>query len=410
MDFKRNYLNIAIIYLFVGLYVVFDNNSSVTFILIVFLMIFHYMMLVHMKDKLSEDKKLSVNKLITKLDETQKETEETYSQFISLSKLLGSGVLLLDDQGFISFSNRDITEIFGMDFNQISYESLQHIKPLYKFLNHAYLVEKKYQSQIYYQDRYYDMRSRPIFENELFRGCLVVVNDITSLRMAEHFQKQFTADVSHELKTPLATIKGMSEILVRDVDMDLPDRIDFTETIYKEAIRMESILKDLLIISKMDRIDYELTVSKLNLKDLINDTVQLLIRYANQKDITIQSKVIDDVLVEVDKTKMEQVFINLLKNAINYTDEGTITISSSIVDRYVKIEITDTGIGIEQDNLQNIFKRFYRVDNARSRDTGGSGLGLSIVKNVVLKHNGKIDVISKINQGTTFIIYLPYVK
>lgn len=410
MDFKRNYLNIAIIYLFVGLYVVFDNNSSVTFILIVFLMIFHYMMLVHMKDKLSEDKKLSVNKLITKLDETQKETEETYSQFISLSKLLGSGVLLLDDQGFISFSNRDITEIFGMDFNQISYESLQHIKPLYKFLNHAYLVEKKYQSQIYYQDRYYDMRSRPIFENELFRGCLVVVNDITSLRMAEHFQKQFTADVSHELKTPLATIKGMSEILVRDVDMDLPDRIDFTETIYKEAIRMESILKDLLIISKMDRIDYELTVSKLNLKDLINDTVQLLIRYANQKDITIQSKVIDDVLVEVDKTKMEQVFINLLKNAINYTDEGTITISSSIVDKYVKIEITDTGIGIEQDDLQNIFKRFYRVDNARSRDTGGSGLGLSIVKNVVLKHNGKIDVISKINQGTTFIIYLPYVK
>jgi len=188
--------------------------------------------------------------------------------------------------------------------------------------------------------------------------------------------------------------------------MEEKDRNEFIEILQKESVRMETILNDLLIISKMDRIDYELTVTEVHIGELVLESTNALKRLAKEKNIELITNVKDEI-ISVDKNKIEQVIINLIKNAINYTDEGSITVTGYTENDFYTLRVSDTGIGINSEEIENIFKRFYRIDGARSRDSGGSGLGLSIVKNVVLKHGGNIQVDSIKDEGTTFIITLP---
>jgi len=249
----------------------------------------------------------------------------------------------------------------------------------------------------------------PIFEGRFYKGCLIIVHDITAIKTAEKFQKQFTADVSHELKTPLSVLKGFSEILDRDQEMDIIQRVDFIKMIKKEVTRMETIITDLLTISKMDRLDYELKLEKIDVTTVINDTINLVRSFAVEKKLKISHN-LESCYLNIDATKLSLAFTNLIKNAINYTDEGGIKIKGEISEKRYIVTITDTGIGIDDSEQENIFKRFYRVDSNRSRETGGSGLGLSITKNVVLRHGGTITVDSKLEKGTTFRICLPISK
>ena len=406
MKINRRIVWIVLLYIIVIVISIFDTNVFLTVISIMFLLIYHLYTFGNVSRKLNVEKDKSVSKLKYKLKKSIKESEEVYTHFLSLSKTLGSGVLMVDEDGIINFANKDVFNYFNLDMNNLSYVEIKRVKPLYNFVNKAYLDEKPNRDQIFYDDCYYDLKSTPIFENDIFRGCLVVIHDITLLRTAENFQKRFTADVSHELKTPLSSIKGVSELLERDKNMNLEDREEFIGIIRKEASRMETILSDLLVISKMDRIDYELKLSKTDISSVIKDSVKLLERMAISKNIDISVDV-ESLIMNFDKVKLEHVFINLIKNAINYTDQGDIIVTGKIMNNYYEIVFTDTGIGIPEEEMENIFKRFYRIDGARSRDSGGSGLGLSIVKNVVKKHGGEIEVISEINKGTKFVISLP---
>jgi two-component system phosphate regulon sensor histidine kinase PhoR len=172
---------------------------------------------------------------------------------------------------------------------------------------------------------------------------------------------------------------------------------------------METILSDLLIISKMDRLDYELTLEEIDFAVLVKENTNLLKRQLDEKGLKYIEN-IESCSMRVDKNKMGQVILNLVKNAITYTDSGEITVSGLIKGSNYVLSIQDTGIGIVQSDVDKIFKRFYRVDAARSRDSGGSGLGLSICKNVVMKHGGNITVESVISKGTTFTIIIPIKK
>ena len=358
---------------------------------------------------MNADKEKSVIKLQHKLDESMKESEEIELNFLSLTQSIGSGVIIINEDGMLDFSNKDVTEFFGKNLNGLSYEELTDISPLYKFITHAYLSEKQLREQASYHDRYYDFMSTPVFENEFFKGCVIVIHDVTALRTAENFQKRFTADVSHELKTPLSSIKGFSEILHRDENISKANYKEFTYLIQKEVARMETILKDLLIISKMDRLDYELTKKETQITDLLNSVLSSLSLHASDKGIKLHSEV-EKATLFVDPIKLEQVFLNLIRNAINYTDEGYVRITGQVVDKNYVLTIEDTGIGIKPEHQESIFKRFFRVDRARSRDTGGSGLGLSISKNVIHKHSGTISLQSTLEKGSIFTITLPIKK
>ncbi len=275
MNYSRYYLKILFAYLFVIIYVIVDNNPIITIMLVLALMSYHVISSYGIKNDLNQEKEDSVSKLLNKLNRTKKENELAYKRFISLSTTLGSGVLMVDYEGKITFANKDVTDYFKVDFNNKDYQSIVSLKSLYKFVNRAYLLEQSLREQIIFEDKYYDLISTPLFEDGLFKGCLIIVHDITQLKNAEHFQKQFTADVSHEIKTPLSAIKGFSEILERDKDISVKERNEFISLIFNQSIRMENILNDLLVISKLDRLDYELDFKNTDIEKLIKETVSL---------------------------------------------------------------------------------------------------------------------------------------
>ena len=403
---KRNIIQIIVAYTIVLAYIVLVNNKVVNVFLVIALILYHINSVTSIRSKIQQDKKTSVSKLQYKLDKIEQEKQETYKQFVSLSRSFGSGFLMVNEEGLITITNKDIEKYFKLKVSGKNYEVLSKVKGLYDFVHQAYLLETSLRRQIHHKSRDYDLISTPLNEGGLFKGCLILVHDITVIKNAEKYQKQFTADVSHELKTPLSAIKGFSEILLRNDAIEDKDRTEFLEHIQNESLRMEHILKDLTIIAQMDRVDYELELIRTDVKDLIMETFNVLKNKAKNTGLTLTCEA-EPQLLALDKFKFSQVLVNMINNAINYTDKGTVSVRGYIKDEKYYIEIEDSGIGIKEEDYQNIFKRFYRVDKNRSRETGGSGLGLSISKNVVKKHGGKISIKSELNKGSIFTIKIP---
>lgn len=410
MNDKNHYLTLALIHITLTLLMISYLNLLVVIFAMTVLFITEVAIFTLYKERLQESKEQEIKRLEYRMNKQEKQTTKSISQFESLSEIIDSGLLFIDQDERIIQVNSLFKEIFNIDINlKESYDQLKSIKPLYKEISRAFIAEEKHHAQIKHDDYTYEISVNPVFEDKLFKGSLIIIRDITQLKTAETFQKQFTADVSHELKTPLSAIKGMAEILSRDEPIGLDEQKDFIKSIYDESIRLENILNDLLIISKMDRLDYELKLKETSMKAIIEDAVQLLNNQALNKQLTI-SHHIEDCTLLIDPIKMNQVFINLIKNAISYTDKGGVVIKGYATNKDYVIEVKDTGIGIEEEDQEKVFKRFYRVDEARSRDSGGSGLGLSIIKNVVKKHHGNIKLISSVGKGSTFIIRLPLIQ
>ena len=332
--------------------------------------------------------------------------ESTNLQLSKLVDSLPGGVLLIDANGIIKIENQTFLNMFQLDslFDK-DYQLIQLIEPLYQAVFDAYTAEISKRTQIKSEERYYDLIMSTIVDESVFQGLLILVSDITDLKTAEQFQKQFTADVSHELRTPLSAILGLTEILQNE-GIDAQNRLEFITTIHHESKRLENLIKDLLVISKLDRIDDPLMRKPTQIKSLIEETSELWLNEIKNKDIMFELD-LDEALLNIDEHKFNQVIVNLLTNAIKYTDQGSIIIKGRKLKDWYNLEFKDTGIGIAKEHQPFIFKRFYRVDNARSRDSGGSGLGLSIVKNVIVKHGGTIHVASEENQGTTFTVSVP---
>ena len=240
-------------------------------------------------------------------------------------------------------------------------------------------------------------------------GLVLVFHDITDLRRLEQVRKDFVANVSHELRTPLTAIKGYAEAL-QDASQDDPaQRSRFLEIIRTHTDRLNLIITDLLLLSKIESGQIPLKREPVKLPALVDRTLGLLRRLIEQK----QHKVVTAIPgglppILGDEERLGQVFTNLLDNAIKYTpDHGTITLAAEVVQDAVEVSVEDTGIGIPPQDLPRIFERFYRVDKARSRELGGTGLGLAIVKHLVEGHGGSVSVESLPGQGTRFRVRLP---
>jgi two-component system, OmpR family, phosphate regulon sensor histidine kinase PhoR len=338
-----------------------------------------------------------------------KALDEVESSNLKLSKLvntLAGGVILIDEKGFIKMENQTFLSMFNLEslMNQ-EYHLLEKIKPLFQTISEAFTAEVNKRVQIKNHERFFDLIMTPIFDDSVFEGLLILINDITEIKIAEQFQKQFTADVSHELKTPLSAILGMTEIMINST-VNPDKQKEFLKTLHEEAVRLEKMIKDLLIISKLDRIDLEFIKKPTSIKTLVEKSSRLLQPQVERKNLQLITQV-EDHTIMLEEQKFHQVLVNILSNALQYTDKGSITILGKKLKNHYQLKVIDTGIGISEEHLPFVFKRFYRVDSARSRESGGTGLGLSIVKNVVVKHGGQIQVTSQIKQGTTFTILLP---
>lgn len=245
-------------------------------------------------------------------------------------------------------------------------------------------------------------------ENDRPAGVIVVVQDITEQEKLDSMRKEFMADVSHELKTPITSIMGYADTLL-DSDVDEENQKKFLSRISSEAERMSKLVADLLILSKYDTAKIKVEKTEFDLGELVKYVFEGQTIEMQKKDLTGECYVTADVPpIYADKSGMERVIINILSNAIKYTDSGgNITVYVGFVYNDAYIKIKDTGRGIPEADLQKIFERFYRVDKARARETGGTGLGLSIAKEILDQNDSKIDVKSEVGKGTEVIIRIP---
>ena len=253
--------------------------------------------------------------------------------------------------------------------------------------------------------RYLDLQVAPVFEGNECIGAVAVLYDITRLRQLERMRRDFVANVSHELCTPLTAIKGYAEILSDGAVDDRETARRFTGIIENHADRLTHLLGDLLDLSRLESDQLEVELIPCELKPLVDTSVGSVSQAAAQKQIAIHCDIPPSVKVICDPKMIEQALINLLDNAVKYTPAGgKVRIGTRPVEGTDRLTlyVEDTGIGIPSEDLGRIFERFYRVDKGRSRDLGGTGLGLSIVRHIAEVHGEQVSVQSKLGAGTTF--------
>ena len=248
----------------------------------------------------------------------------------------------------------------------------------------------------------------PISENGAIGGCVLTARDITEPRRLEEMRKEFVANVSHELKTPLTAIRGYAETLLNGALEDAGNGPAFVRTIQEQAVRLDNLVNDLLKISYAESGRAVLQRSELGLKELVGEAAHGLKALLDRKRVEFQNLVEAGLKVNADRDKISQVLVNLLDNAAKYGKEkGSLKVSAEDLGDRIKVCAADSGPGIPAAHLPRIFERFYRVDKARSREMGGTGLGLSIVKHLVELHGGAVGVESAEGRGSTFWFTLP---
>jgi len=233
---------------------------------------------------------------------------------------------------------------------------------------------------------------------------IIVLHDITEFKKLEKIKKDFVVNVSHELRTPLTAIKGYVETLEEEVKGSSKHYLDIVK---KHTERLINIVSDLLLLSELEEKGLTQTGEKVNLEEIAKDVCKIFTQKAKEKNLKLSLICESKPVIRGEPFKLEQMFINLIDNAIKYTEGGEVTVTLKQSDKKVIVKIKDTGIGIPKEHLDRIFERFYVVDKSRSRKLGGTGLGLSIVKHIVLLHNGRIDVKSTPDKGTEFTIIFP---
>lgn len=359
---------------------------------------------------------IKINELARNLSELTIQEQIQSEQLSTVIDNSESGLVLIDEKGYIHIVNRKFISMFGKkphDYIGYLYYDVLKNEQFHHTVQQAFLYEKRVRQLFSItkndEKRYLEIVGAPIFnERNMLRGAVLVIYDITEFKNIEVMRKDFVANVSHELKTPITSIKGFTETLMDGAAEDPKARGQFLHIIYQESKRIQTLIEDLLILSKLEKDESELTLKHIHMDQLIGDLLPIATPSAEEKDIQIDLDIEKSIEMTADEEKIRQIVLNLMMNAINYTPAGgSITLQVQSSDDNVILRVRDSGIGIAKKDLPRIFERFYRVDKARSRETGGTGLGLAIVKHIIELHKGKIEVDSEVNEGTTFTITLP---
>lgn len=242
------------------------------------------------------------------------------------------------------------------------------------------------------------------------QGTILVFHDVTRLRQLEHTRREFVANVSHELRTPLSMIKGYVETLLEGARNDPDQATRFLQIIDKHADRLTYLIEDLLTISKLESGQIVMNAQRVNLREQGQRVVEDLRARAAEKHVTVENQLPPDLWALADADRLQQVLFNLVENAIKYghRQQGRVVIDArELPEDKLQVWVQDDGPGVPPEARERVFERFFRVDKARSRETGGTGLGLAIVKHIVQAHGGKVWLESHLGQGSTFYFTLP---
>ena len=350
------------------------------------------------------------NELNQKLSEVNRQKKQIETILLHMT----DGIIAFDMEGRIIHINPAAKSLLGLSDRENTFEKI------FKKLNMDINIEKivylenwtSSEQRKNVGNKYVNLLFAPFQdENDMPAGVITVIQDITEHVKLDNMRKEFVADVSHELKTPITSIMGYADTLIEG-EYDDETRSKFLSVISAEARRMARLVTDLLTLSRYDNKKVETDVTSFDLGDLVKRCLEKLKFEIEKKGHNVECFVTASVPpIVADKYGIERVVLNILSNAIKYTpDNGTIKVYVGFVYNDAYIKVIDNGIGIPESDLTRIFERFYRVDKARSRELGGTGLGLSIAKEILDKNKGSIDIKSKVGKGTEVVIRIPAKK
>jgi two-component system, OmpR family, phosphate regulon sensor histidine kinase PhoR len=326
-------------------------------------------------------------------------------------------VIAVDVNERIINSNHAAESLFGFTFDQIRGRTVQEVirnSRLQNFIKKVLSSETPVTGEIIVQfrtDRFLQAHGSILRDSSGKKiGALIVLNDVTRLKHLETIRREFVANVSHELKTPITSIKGFVETLKDGAIQDTTNAQRFLDIILKHTDRLNSIIEDLLSLSRIEQEgeNEQISLESVQVVQVVKNAMLACDSKAAEKEIRIEFRGIADIEVMANPDLLEQAVVNLLDNAIKYSAcQSVVLVEVSLSGDEAVIKVADHGIGIPEEHLTRIFERFYRVDKARSREMGGTGLGLAIVKHIVLAHHGRVDVQSTLGKGSAFFIYIP---
>jgi len=334
------------------------------------------------------------------LEENFKKLKTDLSEIQIILSSIGEGLALLDREGRIILSNPAFKKMVGNEeIDGKFYWEVVRSPEFLDFVRKLREGKENLKGEISFMEKDYLCSASPVPETN---STIILLHDISEMKRLERIKRDFVINASHEFKTPLTSIKGFIEALEQEEKINK----EYLKILKRNTERLINITNDIITIASLEAGEEPFSPEKINLKEIATTMLKLFEKQAKDKGIEFLIEA-EDVYITGDPFLIEQVFVNLIDNALKYTERGKIKVKVYSKDRQAIIEVKDTGIGIPEEHLERIFERFYVVDKSRSRAKGGTGLGLPIVKHIILKHNGKIEVESEPGKGTTFRVFLP---
>ncbi|MFR0783435.1 MAG: sensor histidine kinase [Coprococcus sp.] len=336
---------------------------------------------------------------------TQLQTQK--NEFALITENMQEGFLVVDKKEIVLSHNRSISTLFDVDESvdgkhvleiNRSEEFIDCIKKAIQGIHSEYICPVK--------GRFYNIYANPVFRNNEVAGAVVIITDVTEKEERENLRREFSANVSHELKTPLTSISGIAEIIKNGI-VDEKDVKTFAGKIYDEARRLIHLVEDIIKLSQLDEGEQAVEKTPIDIYDLSRIEIHHLEPVAEERHIKINLQG-EHMMISGIHSVLEEMVYNLIENAIKYNKEdGTIDVMIKKEKHRCEFCVKDSGIGIPADQLDRIFERFYRVDKSHSKEIGGTGLGLSIVKHGAKLHNAEIKIESALNVGTEINLIFP---
>jgi len=361
----------------------------------------------------------AMNKMALQLDERMRAVLGKSNELETVLSSMIEGVIAVDLDEKVLYMNESAQKQLDIDQHDVQGKALLEVVrniELLRFIQHTLSQDEQTEKTIVFHMGKRDERILQVHGAQLFDakkkriGALVVTNDVSRLLRLENLRRDFVANVSHELKTPITSIKGYVETLLDEAGEHSQHVQDFLEIIDKQANRLHAIVDDLLALAKIEQESdrEEIVLARGSIKEVLQGAIEACSVQAADRNIQISLDCNEHIRAMINGPLLEQAVINLLDNAIKYSKpEGAVQITTETGAENVCISVKDSGIGISPGHLERLFERFYVVDKGRSRDSGGTGLGLAIVKHIIQAHGGMVVVESEPGKGSTFSILLP---
>ena len=356
------------------------------------------------------------NFMMETMENTIEEVEYKHLQLTSVLKSISHGILVIDIDGNIILINDEARKMIKSKcIGKEDGKNIEQVIHVEKILNgiEKYIGSKENNCEkLKLEDEtVYKLKIDPVYlqnSKNAIIGSIINIENITEIVKLENMRRDFVANVSHELKTPLTSINGFVETLIINEDLPSDKRNRFLAIIQKESDRLKRLIEDILLLSSIESKNNLVTENVL-LYNVFKEVYEMISYIASSKHIKIYYNFEDEnVAIQAYGDYIKQLFLNLVDNAIKYTPEGgTVIINQFTRNNEITIEVIDNGVGIPKEDQDKIFQRFYRVDKARSRSVGGTGLGLAITKHIVNSLQGNISVESKLGEGSKFIVTIP---